>query len=63
MTANILVVFCFTDDILICADTSHELQQMLQELADESENQGLTMNKSNTKMMMETDTPIYVNST
>ena len=36
---------------------------MLQELADESENQGLTMNKSKTKVMMENDTPIYVNNT
>ena len=26
----------FADDILICANTPHELQQMLQELADES---------------------------
>ena len=34
---------------------------MLQELADESENQDLKMNK--TKVMMETDTPIYVNNT
>ena len=36
---------------------------MLQELADESHNQGLKMNKSNTKVMMETNTPIYVNNT
>ena len=34
----------FADDILICANTPHELQQMLRELADESENQGFTMN-------------------
>ena len=39
------------------------LQQMLQELADESDNQGLKMNKLKTKVMMETDTPIYVNNT
>ena len=36
----------FADNILICANTPHELQQMLQELADESDNQGLKMNKS-----------------
>ena len=42
----------FADDILICANTPHELQQMLQELADESENQGLKMNKSKAKVMM-----------
>ena len=35
-----------------------ELQQMLQELADESENQGLKMNKSKAKVMMENYTPI-----
>ena len=36
---------------------------MQQQLADESENQGLTMNKSKTKMMMENEIPIYVNTT
>ena len=35
---------------------------MLHELADESENQGLKMNRSKTKVMMENDTPIYVNN-
>ena len=53
----------FTDDILICANTPHELQQMLQELADESDKQGLKMNKSKTKMMMENVTSIYINNT
>ena len=48
----------FAADILIFANTPHE--QMLQESAEESENQGLKMNKSKTK---ENDTPIYVNST
>ena len=52
----------FADDILICANTPHELQQMLQELADECDNHGLKINKSKTKVMMETDTPIYVNN-
>ena len=36
---------------------------MLHGLADKSDNQGLKMNKSKTKLMMETDTPIYVNNT
>ena len=46
----------FADDILISANTSHELQQMLQELADERKNQGLNKNKSKAKVMMEKDT-------
>ena len=54
---------CFADDIFICTNTPHELQQMLQELADENENQGLKMNKSKTKVMMENNSPIYVNNT
>ena len=53
----------FADDILIRANTSQELQQMLQVLADENENQGLRMNKSKTKVMMEIHTPIYINNT
>ena len=52
----------FADDIIICANTPHQLQQMLQEIADDSDNQGLKMNKSKTKVMKETDTPIYVNN-
>ena len=48
----------FADDILICANTPHELQLMLQALADESENQGLKINKSNTKVIMKNDIPI-----
>ena len=36
---------------------------MLQELADESDSQCLKMNRSKTNVMMETDTPIYVNNT
>ena len=53
----------FAEDILICANTPHELQQILQELANESDNQVMKMTKSKTKMMMETYTPIYVNNT
>ena len=53
----------FADDIysIICAKCMHHMsyiQQMIQELADESENQGLQMmNKFMTKVMMEL-TPI-----
>jgi len=36
---------------------------MLQELDDESENQGLKKNKLNTDVMIENDTQIYVNNT
>ena len=37
---------------------------MLQELADASDNQGMKMKmKSNTKVIMENDTPIYVKNT
>ena len=42
----------FDDDIL----------QMLQELADQSENQGLKMNKSKTKVMVENESHKYVNN-
>ena len=44
----------FADDILMCSDTPHELQQLVEQLADESKNQGMTINKSKTKVMMET---------
>ncbi len=53
----------FAHDILICANTPHELQQMLPELDDESEDHVLKMNKSKAKVMMENDTPIHVNNT
>ena len=54
----------FADAILICANTPHQLQkEMLQELADESEIQGLKMNKTKTKVMMVKDTPVYINNT
>ena len=52
----------FADDIFISANTPHELQQMLQELADESEHQDLNKYKSKTNVMMENDTQIYVNN-
>ena len=53
----------FSDDILTCANIQHEIQQMLLEFADETENQGLKMDKSKTKGLLENDTPIYVNNT
>ena len=40
--------------------TPYELQQMLQELADGSENQVLTMNKSKTIAIMENDRSNYI---
>ena len=59
--------FCFTkfmrEMVRINNNTPHELQQMLQELADERKNQGLTMNNSKTKVMIEYDPPIYVTNT
>ena len=53
----------FADDILICANTPRDVQQLLQELADESDNQGLKINMSKTKVMIENGTPTYVNNT
>ena len=54
---------CFADDIFLCIETSHELQQMLQELSDESRRMGLKMNiaKSKRKVMVVDSTPINVN--
>ena len=43
----------FADDILfICTEIPQELQQMLQELSDESRRMGLKMNIANTKLMV-----------
>jgi len=53
----------FANDILICANKPQELQQMLHEVADESESPGLKMNKMKTKVMMENDIPVSVNNT
>ena len=41
--------------MLIYANTPHELYQMLQELADGSENMGKKINKPKTKVMVEND--------
>ena len=54
--------FLFADGKLICANTPHELQQILQDI-DENENKGMKMDKSKTNVMMENHTPICVNHT
>ena len=55
--------FRSTDDILIYANTPHERQQPQKEVADESANQGLKINKSWIKVIIENDIPINVNYT
>ena len=50
----------FADDIFLCTDTPQELQQMLQELSDESRRMGLKMNIAKTKVMVVDNTPINV---
>ena len=47
--------------MFIYANTPHELQQMLPELAYKSKTQSLMINKSKAKVMMENDTPVYIN--
>ena len=39
---------------------AHELLQTLNDVADESENSGIKVNKSNTYVTMEKDTPITI---
>ena len=53
----------FADDIFLCTETPQELQQMLQELSDESRRMGLKMNIAKTKVMVELvdNTPVNVN--
>ena len=53
----------FADDMFIYANTPHELQQMLPELAYKSNTQSLMINKSKAKVMMENDTPVYMSTT
>ena len=48
----------FSDDIFLCTETPQELQQMLQELSDESRRMGLKMNIAKTKVMVVDNTPI-----
>ena len=52
----------FADEIFLCIETPQELQQMLQELSDESRRMGLKMNIAKTKVMVVDNTPIYVNN-
>ena len=52
----------FADDIFLCTETPQELQQMLQELFDESRRMGLQMNIAKTKVMVVDNTPINVNN-
>ena len=49
----------FSDDISLCTETPHEVQQMLQELSDESKRMDL---KRKTKVMVVDNTPINVNN-
>ena len=41
-------------DVLMCMNIEHKLQQILQEMADDSDNQDTNMNNSKTKVMMDT---------
>ena len=50
------------DDIFLCTETQQELQQMLQELSDESRRMGLKINIAKTKVMVVDNTPINVNN-
>ena len=52
----------FADDIFLCTETPQELQQMLQELSDESRRMGLKMNIAKTKVMVVDNTPININN-
>ena len=52
----------FADDIFLCTETPQELQQMLQELSDESRRMGLKLNIAKTKVMVVDNTPINVNN-
>ena len=52
----------FADDIFLSTETPQELQQMLQELSDESRRMGLKMNIAKTKVMVVDNTPINVNN-
>ena len=47
----------FADDIFLCTETPQELQQVLQELSDESRQMGLKMNITKTKVTVVDNTP------
>ena len=49
---------CFVDDIFLCTETPQELQQMLQELSDESRRMALNMNIAKTNVIVVDNTPI-----
>ena len=53
----------FANDIFLFTETPQELEIMLQELGEESNLSDLRMNISKTKLMVEDNTPIYVNNT
>ena len=52
----------FADDIFLCTETPQEIQQMLQELSDESRRMGLKIHIAKTKVMVVDNTPINVNN-
>ena len=52
----------FADDIFLCIETPQELQQMIQEVSDESRLMSLKMNIAKKKVMVVDNTPINVNN-
>ena len=52
----------FADDIFLCTETPQELQQLLQELSDESRRMRLKINIANAKVMVVDNTPLNVNN-
>ena len=52
----------FADDTFLRTETPQELQQILQELSDESRRMGIKMNIAKTKVMVVDNAPINVNN-
>ena len=52
----------FADDTFLYTETQQKLEQMLQELSDESSRMGLKMNIAKTKVMIVDNAPINVNN-
>ena len=52
----------FADDVFLCTGTSQGLQQMLQELSDESRQMGLMIDIVKTKVIVVDSIPINVNT-
>ena len=52
----------FADDIFLCTETPQELQQLLQELSDESRRMRHKMNIAKAKGMVVDNTPLNVNN-